>query len=66
MANVHSKYTLGGLQFHEGEVYCLVSSAAATDPGGVLHPIVCDSLTFSVTNAGNSKEGKIIVYYRES
>lgn len=48
------------------EVYCLVSSLAATDPGGVLHPTVCDPLTFAVTNAGNSKAGKIILYYRES
>lgn len=46
------------------EVYFLVSNLAATDPGGVVHPVVCDALTFAVTNAGNSKQGQIILYYR--
>lgn len=27
-------------------------------------PVVCDALTFSVTNAGNSKVGQIIIYYK--
>lgn len=47
------------------EVYFLVSNLAATDPGGNIHPVVCDKLTVSVTNAGNSKEGQLILYYRD-
>ena len=46
------------------EVYFLVSNLAATDPAGNLHPVVCDPLTISVTNAGNSKQGQVILYYR--
>lgn len=46
------------------EVYLLVSNSAATDPGGNIHPSVCDKLTVAVTNAGNSKQGQIIIYYR--
>lgn len=47
------------------EVYFLVSNLAAIDPGGNIHPVVCDKLTVSVTNAGNSKEGQLILYYRD-
>lgn len=46
------------------EVYFLVSNLAATDPGGNIHPVVCDKLTIAVTNAGNSKAGQLILYYR--
>ena len=46
------------------EVYFLVSNLAAADPGGIVPPVVCDKLTFSVSNAGNSKAGQIIIYYR--
>lgn len=45
------------------EVYFLVSNKAATDPGGNLHPVVSDKLTISVSNAGNSKTGQLILYY---
>ena len=48
------------------EVYLLVSNLAATDPAGNVHPIVCDKLTFAVTNAGNSKAGQIVLYYRNA
>jgi len=44
------------------EVYFLVSNLAATDPGGVVHPVVCDKLTIAITNAGNSKNGRLILY----
>jgi len=27
------------------------------------YPVVCDALTFAVTNAGNSKNGQIILYH---
>ena len=46
------------------EVYFLVSNLAATDPAGNVHPVVCDALTIAVTNAGNSKTGQVILYYR--
>jgi len=46
------------------EVYFLVSNLAATDPAGNTHPVVCDKLTFTITNAGNSKTGQIVIYYR--
>lgn len=46
------------------EVYFLIPNLAATDPGGVVHPVVCDKLTFAVSNAGNSKTGQIILYYK--
>jgi len=46
------------------EVYLLVSNVATTDPGGNTHPVVCDLLTFAVTNAGNSKVGQIVLYYK--
>jgi hypothetical protein len=28
-------------------------------------PVVCDKLTVTVNNAGNSKTGQIIIYYRQ-
>lgn len=28
------------------------------------HPVVCDQLTIAITNAGNSKAGQLILYYR--
>lgn len=46
------------------EVYFLVNDLAATDPGGSCHPSVCDKLGIAVTNAGNSKEGQIVLYYQ--
>lgn len=32
--------------------------------GTTNHPVVNDKLTFSVTNAGNSKQGQAILYYK--
>ena len=42
------------------EVYFLVKDAAPLAQS--IHPVVCDLLTFSITNAGNSKNGQIILY----
>lgn len=34
-------------------------------PAGVAaHPVVADKLTIAVSNAGNAKEGRLILYYR--
>lgn len=48
------------------EQYFLVlnNDTTALSTGG--NPSVCDSLTVAVTNAGNSKQGTIILYYRSS
>ncbi len=29
-----------------------------------VHPVVCDKLTVAITNAGNSKVGRLVLYYR--
>jgi hypothetical protein len=44
------------------QVYFLVKDAAGTPLAQSLHPLVCDTITVSVTNAGNSKTGQIILY----
>jgi len=44
------------------EVYFQVSNLAATDPAGGVHPVVCDTLTITVSNAGNAKSGQLILY----
>lgn len=46
------------------EVYFLVKDAAGTPLAQSVHPVVCDTLTVAVTNAGNSKTGQIILYYQ--
>ena len=55
LANRHTSNT---------EVVHLVSENAATDFAAGTQPFVCDVLTVAVTNAGNSKNGQIIIYYR--
>jgi hypothetical protein len=42
---------------------CLFDTAAGTSRVGAF-PVVCDKLTVTVNNAGNSKNGQIILYYR--
>ena len=42
-------------------VYFLLSNG--TTPIGA-YPVVCDALTVAVANAGNSKTGQLILYYR--
>lgn len=45
------------------EVYFTLKDTAGT--GNIAaFPIVCDALTIAVTNAGNSKTGQLILYYR--
>jgi len=46
------------------EVYFLVKDAAPLAQS--IHPVVADKLTFAVTNAGNSKNGQLILYVRGS
>lgn len=46
------------------QVYFLVLDAAGTPLAQSVHPVVCDKLTIAVTNAGNSKVGQLILYYR--
>lgn len=46
------------------QVYFLVKDAAGTPLAQSLHPVVCDKLTVAVTNAGNSKTGQLVLYYR--
>lgn len=46
------------------QVYFLVLDAAGTPLAQSVHPVVCDTLSVAVTNAGDSKEGRISLYYR--
>lgn len=45
------------------ETYLPLEDTAGTGRVGAW-PIVCDKLTVTVNNAGNSKNGQIILYYR--
>lgn len=42
---------------------CLFDTAAGTSRVAAF-PVICDKLTVTVNNAGNSKTGQIILYYR--
>jgi hypothetical protein len=44
--------------------YFLVLDTAATPLAQSIHPVVCDKLTIAVANAGNSKVGQLILYYK--
>ncbi len=45
------------------ETYFLVLDAAAGTPlAQSVHPVVCGTLTVTVSNAGNAKSGQIILY----
>lgn len=44
------------------EVYFLVKDHAGTPLAQSLHPVVCDVLTVTLANAGDSKSGQIILY----
>ena len=46
------------------EVYFLVKDHAGTPLAQSLHPVVCDALTITVSNAGNSKTGQLILYIK--
>jgi hypothetical protein len=45
------------------ETYLPLEDTAGTGRVGAW-PVVCDKLTVTVNNAGNSKTGQIILYYR--
>jgi hypothetical protein len=45
------------------EVYFFETSHAGTPAAMAVFPTVCDQLTIAVTNAGNSKQGQIVLYY---
>ncbi len=46
------------------QVYFLVLDTAGTPLAQSVHPVVCDALTIAVTNAGNSKTGQLVLYYK--
>lgn len=46
------------------QVYFLVLDAAVTPLAQSVHPVVCDKLTISITNAGNAKNGQLVLYYK--
>lgn len=46
------------------QVYFAVLSNDASPLATSIQPVVCDKLTVAVTNAGNSKLGQLILYYR--
>lgn len=46
------------------ETYLYLKEASATPVGIGAFPVVCDVLTVAVANAGNSKSGQIILYYK--
>lgn len=46
------------------ETYLYLKNADATPIGIAAYPVVCDVLTITVENAGNSKTGQVILYYK--
>ena len=46
------------------QVYFLVLDAAGPPLAQSIHPVVCSPLTIAITNAGNSKNGVLVLYYR--
>jgi hypothetical protein len=46
------------------QAYFFVENVDASPLATSRHPVVCDKLTITVTNAGNSKLGQLILYYR--
>ena len=46
------------------ETYLFLLNADSTPIGIALYPIVCGVLTVAVANAGNSKTGRIVIYYK--
>lgn len=46
------------------QAYFFVENVDAVPLAMGVHPVVCDQLTIAVTNAGNSKVGQLILYYR--
>ncbi len=46
------------------QAYFFVLNADTAPLSMAVHPVVCDALTIAVTNAGNSKTGQLVLYYR--
>lgn len=46
------------------ENYFFVKNKDASPLSMPVFPVVCDQLTIAITNAGNSKAGQLILYYR--
>lgn len=46
------------------QAYFFVENVDASPLAMGVHPVVCDALTISISNAGNSKTGQLILYYR--
>ena len=45
------------------EVYFFEKNADATPTATGVHPVVCDRLKVAITNAGDTKNGRIVIYY---
>lgn len=58
-ANVTNRDTANSEQ-----VYFLVLDAAQTPLAQSVHPVVCDELTVTVANGGDTKSGQLILYYK--
>lgn len=46
------------------QTYFMLLDAAGTPLAQSLHPVVCSPLTVSITNAGNAKNGVLVLFYR--
>lgn len=46
------------------ETYLVLEDSSAGTSSIAAFPVICDKLTVTVNNAGNSKTGQIILYYR--
>lgn len=46
------------------QAYFFVENVDTAPLATSVHPVVCDQLTIAVTNAGNSKTGQLVLYYR--
>lgn len=48
------------------QAYFFVENVDAAPLATSTHPVVCDKLTIAITNAGNSKAGQLILYYKDA
>ncbi len=46
------------------QAYFFVENVNTAPLAMAAHPVVCDALTIAVANAGNSKTGQLVLYYR--
>lgn len=45
------------------EVYFFEKNADATPTATGVHPVICDRIKVEITNAGDTKNGRIVLYY---